>query len=351
MSGSVVLVEPDIELSDRRRRHGGAAQGVDRGRAHGLYPQAARAAPGRRRHRAAPDFDLPDDAGPETRLRQLHLLNQAVSMSILNYGRPGQRLRNKHGKFDWTPRPRRAELREATGADYALFTYVRDSYTSGGRAAMRVIGFLLLGGDIGGGMQVGVASLVDLRTGQVVWHNLLVDQTGDLRDAAGARETAGDLLKGIRQCRRHRAMTVRASLARPGVAPCSPAAPRRRPMRDERRPAPRPVAGTDEAELWYAMERAERELQRSPLRVRDPALNAYVRGRRVQGSPASYCRDLRVYIDGRAAVQREHGAQRHDDRAGPARCCACATRPNWRSCSATKPATSARSTRCGNGGA
>ena len=60
---------------------------------------------------------------------------------------------------------------------------------------MRVIGFVLLGGDIGGGMQIGVASLVDLRTGQVVWHNLLVDQTGDLRTPTGASETAGDLLK------------------------------------------------------------------------------------------------------------------------------------------------------------
>ena len=90
-----------------------------------------------------------------------------------------------------------AALREATGADYALFTYVRDSYSSGGRVAMRVIGFLLLGGDVGGGYQIGLASLVDLRTGQVVWHNLLVDQTGDLRDEAGARETTEDLLKGL----------------------------------------------------------------------------------------------------------------------------------------------------------
>jgi hypothetical protein len=62
---------------------------------------------------------------------------------------------------------------------------------------MRVIGFVLLGGDIGGGYQIGLASLVDLRTGQVVWHNLLVDQAGDLRDEAGARETAEDILKGL----------------------------------------------------------------------------------------------------------------------------------------------------------
>ena len=34
---------------------------------------------------------------------------------------------------------------------------------------------------------------------------------------------------------------------------------------------------SDEAELQYAMERAETELKRSPLLVRDPALNAYIR--------------------------------------------------------------------------
>jgi len=37
-------------------------------------------------------------------------------------------------------------------------------------------------------------------------------------------------------------------------------------------PGTTPVAGTDEAELWYAMERQETELARSPMRNRDPAL-------------------------------------------------------------------------------
>ena len=199
IDGTVVLVEPDIEL------YALGAGGMTEPRkawtetARRLYPQAARDLLQAQGITLRPDFALPADTGPEHRLRQLELLNQAVSISILQYAGPRSPLRNKHGKFDWSLGPGVAELRQATGADYALFTYVRDSYTSGGRAAMRVIGFLLLGGDIGGGMQVGLASLVDLRTGQVVWHNLLLDQTGDLRDPAGARETAGDLLKGIRR--------------------------------------------------------------------------------------------------------------------------------------------------------
>ena len=198
ISGSVVLVEPDIEL------YALGAGGMQEPRkawtetARRLYPQAARELLQARGIALRPDFALPSDTGPDNRLRQLQLLNQAVSISSLNYAGPRGALRNKRGKFDWSLGPGVAELRSATGADYALFTYVRDSYTSGGRAAMRVIGFLVLGGDIGGGVQIGLASLVDLRSGQVVWHNLLLDQTGDLRDPAGARETAGDLLKGIR---------------------------------------------------------------------------------------------------------------------------------------------------------
>ena len=199
LSGSVVLIEPDIELSELMA--GGMAEPRKQWTtsARLLYPQAARESLARQGIIMAPDYTLPADAGPEDPRRQMTLLSQAVSMSILQFSRSmGQGpLRNKHGKFDWTLGPGVSALRDATGADYALFTYVRDSYASGGRTAMRVAGMLLLGGDIGGGMQIGVASLVDLRTGQVIWHNLLVDQAGDLRTLAGARETATDLLKGV----------------------------------------------------------------------------------------------------------------------------------------------------------
>ena len=34
-------------------------------------------------------------------------------------------------------------------------------------------------------------------TGQVVWFNLMANQSGDLRDAEGAAETAKDLLTGF----------------------------------------------------------------------------------------------------------------------------------------------------------
>lgn len=61
------------------------------------------------------------------------------------------------------------------------------------------------------------------------------------------------------------------------------------------RPGERPTPGSDEDELWYAMNRVELDLQKSPQLVRDPALNAYVRevACKVAGE---YCKDLRVYI-------------------------------------------------------
>lgn len=68
----------------------------------------------------------------------------------------------------------------------------------------------------------------------------------------------------------------------------------RQPLRSND-PGSRPQAGTDEAELWYTMERAEAELKRSPQLVTDPALNTYVRDVACKVA-AAYCSDLRVYI-------------------------------------------------------
>jgi predicted Zn-dependent protease len=74
------------------------------------------------------------------------------------------------------------------------------------------------------------------------------------------------------------------------TAACASTAPYR-----DNKPGTTPVAGTDEAELWYAMERAEIELARSPQRVREPGLEQYVRDVACRSS-AGYCKDLRVYI-------------------------------------------------------
>lgn len=68
-----------------------------------------------------------------------------------------------------------------------------------------------------------------------------------------------------------------------------------RPAIGSTQPAAKPAEGTDEAELWYAMERLELQLQQSPLLVRDPTLNAYTRDVLCKVTQA-YCGDLRLYI-------------------------------------------------------
>jgi hypothetical protein len=87
-------------------------------------------------------------------------------------------------------------LKARTGADYALFTWVRDSYASGERKAA-IVAMALLGAFTTGGEQLAYASLVDLETGRIVWFNDLQRMSGDLRDSAAAAETVEALLKGF----------------------------------------------------------------------------------------------------------------------------------------------------------
>jgi hypothetical protein len=202
IQGSVVIVEPDIELTlvtaggmqEPRREWSDAARR--------FYPASTRALLAEGKVEQKPDFDIPDTLDPDTRLGQIIRLNEAVAYSIAQYSMPGSQLATKGRRLDWTLGPGVSELREATGADYALFTYIRDSYSSGGRTALRILGILAgaaMGSylDIGGGQQLGVATLVDLRTGQVVWFNIMARQSGDLRDAAGADKTVRQMLKGL----------------------------------------------------------------------------------------------------------------------------------------------------------
>jgi hypothetical protein len=101
-------------------------------------------------------------------------------------------LPTKKDNFDWTLGPGVESLRAHYNGDYALFVYVRDSYSSGSRMAMS----LLLGVPTGA-MQVGFASLVDLRTGRIVWFNRLISSTGSLKTDKGAAASVDNLLHGM----------------------------------------------------------------------------------------------------------------------------------------------------------
>lgn len=127
---------------------------------------------------------------------EINSLHAAVANSISthHFGPGILRLPTKDGKLDWSLGESVRVLREKAGAQYALFTWIRDSYASAERVATVVI-FALLGvGMAPGGMQTGYASLVDLDTGRILWFNRLMRGTGDLREAEKAAQTLEALL-------------------------------------------------------------------------------------------------------------------------------------------------------------
>jgi hypothetical protein len=125
-------------------------------------------------------------------------LHRAVAESIwVHHVGSSLKLPTKEERLDWSLGAAAVQsLREKTGADYALFFWVRDSYASGERMAA-IIGMLLLGSIMTGGSQNAYASLVDLHTGRVVWFNDVQRMWGDLRQAQPAAETVESLMKGF----------------------------------------------------------------------------------------------------------------------------------------------------------
>lgn len=121
-------------------------------------------------------------------------LHRAVGGSVLVHQYlQGFALPSKEGKFDWSLGPSVAAISHSHEADYALFLYVRDSYATAGRVAVIMVA-ALMGANVQGGSQVGFASVVDLKTGDIVWFNRLVRPTGDLRTPEAAAETVQALV-------------------------------------------------------------------------------------------------------------------------------------------------------------
>jgi hypothetical protein len=117
-------------------------------------------------------------------------LHRAVGGSVMLHGEGGfLPLPTKQGrKFDWSLGPAASVVGKTHEADYAMFIFVRDSYATAGRQAAIVVA-ALLGVGLPGGTQVGFASVVDLKTGDIVWFNRLIRAQGDLRTPEHAAET------------------------------------------------------------------------------------------------------------------------------------------------------------------
>ena len=188
----VVLATPDIELSELTAGGANAPRAdwtqsaIDLTRSNIAASLSARGV-------AVTEADTRSDG----RESQVVKLNSAVGQAILLhlYYAP-IKLPQKGAALDWTLGPGAKLLRDRYHGDYALFVHLRDSYSSTGRQALMGVAALLLV-PVPGGFQSGFASLVDLRTGKIVWFNRLLSVNGDLRNADDARDTVGELLKGL----------------------------------------------------------------------------------------------------------------------------------------------------------
>lgn len=128
---------------------------------------------------------------------QAFKLHEAVGATILVHKYvPAMALPTKKDKFDWSMGETATVLRRSFDADYALFVYFRDSFASSGRVALIIFG-ALLGVGIPGGQQTGFASLVDLRSGDVIWFSRSFTGTGDLRKPDSARNATKSLLTDL----------------------------------------------------------------------------------------------------------------------------------------------------------
>ena len=131
-----------------------------------------------------------DDGPPDEQelVDQLVKLHAVVGKAIRQNRKPLQELQSLGQKPKWSLGEEVRVLREKSGADYALFVHVRDSYASEGRKLVMIAGAALKMG-LMGGIQSGFASLVDLKTGDIVWFNQLGRVAGDLRTKEPASES------------------------------------------------------------------------------------------------------------------------------------------------------------------
>ena len=119
-----------------------------------------------------------------------------VGRSIQAFSYGYIKLPSKRGPFDWTLGEGARALQPSDDVRYALFVTGRGSFASAGRKTASVAA-ALLGVSMPLGHQAVFASLVDLRTGQVVWFNVArLGADTDIRTAEGARTLAAALMKG-----------------------------------------------------------------------------------------------------------------------------------------------------------
>jgi hypothetical protein len=188
----ILIVVPDIELSeialagDTMPKADWSQQGRDN-----VY--AAIRSEAISRNLQVRDFDPTTAKSPK--IIQLLKLHSAVGQSIMGFNYGLYSLPTKKGTFNWTLGEGARQLGKDYDADYALFTWGRGTYSSSGRK-VAMVAMALMGVSMPAGSQNLLASLIDLKTGKVVWFNVaMASVAGDMRSPEGGRNLVESLLK------------------------------------------------------------------------------------------------------------------------------------------------------------
>ena len=139
---------------------------------------------------------LPDDINLGEAEIAYQKLYSAVGLTILTHHYGSLPLPSKQGSFDWSLGNGVKEIGDKYHADYALFSYYRDYQASGGRIAFAMLA-ALAGVGVGTGAEGGFAALVDLRSGEIVWFNVVQAGSGELREAQSARTVVQQLFADL----------------------------------------------------------------------------------------------------------------------------------------------------------
>ncbi|MEE9328836.1 MAG: hypothetical protein V3V30_01760 [Parvularculaceae bacterium] len=190
----VLLMEPDVQLSLL------GASGMREVRADWTQTGKANVLAEIEKYLGADGHQLVEHVlNPENpREHQLIKLHEAVGTTLLYHRIFRQPLPSKKDKNDWSLGPGVQTLVGETQADYALFLYARGAYATAGRQVLAIGLALAGGGGVGTGDQQAFASLVDLKTGDIVWFNVATTGQGtDMRKPEGSTKLVKAILKGF----------------------------------------------------------------------------------------------------------------------------------------------------------
>lgn len=133
---------------------------------------------------------LDPNVAMEGRVGQLIRLHDVVGGSIIAINYANANVPTRRGNFQWTLGEGVREIRETYNADYALFVGGGGTFSSDARMALSILTLSPTAA-----AQTVFASLVDLRTGNIIWFNVATAAPGeDMRNAEGAARLAERVL-------------------------------------------------------------------------------------------------------------------------------------------------------------